>query len=507
MEAPGPGARDPRRRSAARSGEQRDPRPRGPGSAAPARGRPGEGPAPRLPRSAPPLPVLPPPAGAALPARRGVRGTAPVPTSGGGETYLCSARGHGSPGAAGAAGAAAAGARASPPLFVCEGPRAALSRDVTGPCVISAQGHRAPTRRGQRHPPPRGRGRGGRERGWGGRAARSSPVPWLPTPRPPRHCHWERARFPLETPRRARPAAHSVPRGQRPRRRECHAPAPRHALPWTPRPHVGPPPLGDTAPRDGAGTGGDGARSLPAAAAARKTRSPPPPSPAFARPGRSARSRVESQAAGRARARAGEAAAGAACPRQVAASTWPRAGTLSRIPPRAFPTPTRHSRPAAATARLRQNRGDPGHPQAEPGSGRAAGEIARLLPRPRPRPHRSRKSVPTAACPRVSPGQLCGRSWGTRRELLAHTGCDTRTPPLPGPAGSGPRRCPELAAPVGALPARLYVTLTRVSVHSAKWETPVFGAAALPANFSEPVSAMNTDVHGVICPLLYRKDN
>lgn len=36
---------------------------------------------------------------------------------------------------------AAAGARVSPPLFVCEGPRAALSRDVTGPCVISAQGH------------------------------------------------------------------------------------------------------------------------------------------------------------------------------------------------------------------------------------------------------------------------------------------------------------------------------------------------------------------------------
>ncbi|XP_056342930.1 basic proline-rich protein-like [Oenanthe melanoleuca] len=373
-----------------------------PARAAPFRGRPGEGPAPRLPRAAPPLPVPPPPAGAALPARRGVRGTAPVPASGGGETYLCSARGHGSPGAAGAAGAAAAGARASPPLFVCEGPRAALSRDVTGPCVISAQGHRAPTRRGQRHPPPRGRGRGGRERGWGGRAARSSPVPWLPTPRPPRRCHWERARFPLETPRAPAPRAPRRPLGAA--RAEApppggRAPAPRHAFPGTPRPHVGPPPLGDTAPRDGAGS--RRGRGALAAGGRRRMAKALPPS---ALPGRAAPRGLawtprpaESGGGPRTCARGG-----GACPRQVAESTWPRAGTRSRVPPARLP----NTHPPLASRR-RQAATNPG------GSGSSPASPAEGPPGSSPDPGRGRTG-PVNPSPRrrargsLSPGGLSG---------------------------------------------------------------------------------------------------
>ncbi|XP_031959766.1 collagen alpha-1(I) chain-like [Corvus moneduloides] len=467
----------PQRRREQRTKSPPPARPRAAGSQG--RGRPRASRAPPPPLGLP-LPVPPPPAGAALPARRGVRGAASVPASGGSGTYLCSARGHGSPGAAGAAGAAAAGARASPPLFVCEGPRAALSRDVTGPCVISAQGHRAPTRRGQRHPPPRGRGRGGRERGWGGE--RPAPPPSLCSPPPAlpgaatgnaRGSHW-RPRAP-PPPRRARPAAHSVPRGQRPRRWGGRAPAPRHALPGTPRPRVGPPPLRDTAPRDGTGDGDRRGRGALAAGGRRRMENAVPPAalPGPAAPRRLAWTRrpraPQSQVAGRARARAGEAAGGRVPTAGGGEHVAARGHTVPHLPRAPSLHPPAHSRPAAA--RLRQNRGDPGHPRqgCRAPAGPAEGPTGSSQDPGRGRTGcGSRKSVPEPACPWVTPGQPCGRSWGTHRELLAHAGYDTRTQPRPGPGGSGPRRCPELAAPVGALPARLYVTLTRVSVLSAE---------------------------------------
>ena len=216
MEAARPGAV---RRGAVASGEQRAPARRAPcGERGPAAaGRGAASPHPPPPPRPPGLPPSPP--------------RSPSPPGCGGGTYRGAARGRGGPGTAGAAGAAAAGARLSPPLFVCEGPRAALSRDVTGPCVISAQGHRAPSRRGQRHPPPRGRGRGG-GRGWEGGAGRSGPL------------------FPRSAP--ARPAGGTRRSHRRPRARPRHArarcPPARPGRTWAGAEHVAAgrraPPLG-----------------------------------------------------------------------------------------------------------------------------------------------------------------------------------------------------------------------------------------------------------------------